>query len=82
MKLFDKPLSQYFSTPFHKYDNVCWERDGSRSRRDDESMSRHRRGGATKRWARPAPSANVTVFMKVSTEKKLEWESDYCFWWR
>ncbi len=29
MKLFDKPFSQYFSTPFHKYDNVCWERDGA-----------------------------------------------------
>jgi len=27
-----------------------------RSRRDDESMSRHRRGGTTKRWARPAPT--------------------------
>jgi len=38
-----------------------------RSRRDDESMQGHRRGGATKRWARPAPSANVTVFMKGST---------------
>ena len=27
-----------------------------RSRRDDESMQGHRRGEATKRWARPAPT--------------------------
>ncbi len=27
-----------------------------RSRREDESMPRHRRGGATRRWDRPAPT--------------------------
>ena len=44
------------STHFHKYDNVCGERDEPISRRDDESMPRHRRGGAIKRWARPVPT--------------------------
>ena len=28
----------------------------ARLRRDDESMRKHRRGGTTKRWARPAPT--------------------------
>ena len=42
----------------------------TRSRRDDESIRRHRRGGATKRWARPAPSAYVIVFMGRSTKEK------------
>ncbi len=67
MKLFDKPFNQYLSTPFHKYDNVCWERDGAqieaRRRVDVPDID----SSSLRDLASQAPSANVTVFMKVST---------------